>query len=214
VEEARHTLPMDVFRQEYEAEFLEDSAGVFRGIMNCVKGDFEQPKTGASYILGWDIAKHTDFSVMIVMDTHRRHVVAYDRFNQIDYSLQLQRLKALADKYKARVIMDSTGVGDPVLEQVKKMGLFVDGYNFTSTTKQQLIENLAVAIENGEVSFPHIPELIHELQLYQYEITRAGNVRYSAPQGYHDDTVIALGLALLGCKERKFTTFSRIGLGI
>jgi hypothetical protein len=31
-EEARRTLPADVFQQEYMAEFLEDSAGVFRNI--------------------------------------------------------------------------------------------------------------------------------------------------------------------------------------
>ena len=98
VEEARRTLPTDVFRQEYEAEFLEDSAGVFRGIMDCVQGDFEPPNPRSHYVLGWDIAKHTDFSVMIVIDIDRRHVVAYDRFNQIDYTLQLGRLDNLAKK--------------------------------------------------------------------------------------------------------------------
>lgn len=35
-EEARLTLPEDVFRQEYMAEFLEDGAGVFRGIEGCL----------------------------------------------------------------------------------------------------------------------------------------------------------------------------------
>jgi len=209
VAEAKRTLPGDVFRQEYEAEFLEDSAGVFRGIMDCVKGDFEEPKPGRKYVLGWDIAKHTDFSVMVVIDIERKHIVAFDRFNQIDYTLQLSRLDNLAKKYNAKVIMDSTGVGDPVLEQVKQRGIQVDGYNFTNTSKQQLIEALSVAIEKQEITFPAIPELIHELQIYQYEITRAGNVRYNAPQGYHDDTVIALGLALSGCNVRQFSTMTR-----
>ena len=35
-EAAKRTLPEDVFRQEYMAEFLEDSAGVFRGIDACL----------------------------------------------------------------------------------------------------------------------------------------------------------------------------------
>ena len=214
VEEARMTLPSDAFRQEYEAEFLEDSAGVFRGILNCVKGEFEEPKPGHRYAIGWDIAKHTDFSVIMVIDIDTKHVVAYDRFNQIDYSLQIERLDRIAKKYNAKVLMDSTGVGDPVLEQVKRKGIQVEGYSFTNTTKQQLIEALAVAIENEEISYPKIDTLIHELQLYEYEITRAGNVRYNAPQGYHDDTVIALGLALQGCRLRLITTFSKRGLGI
>jgi len=34
--ETKATLPEDVFRQEYMAEFLEDSAGVFRGVDGCL----------------------------------------------------------------------------------------------------------------------------------------------------------------------------------
>ena len=70
-----------------------------------------------------------------------------------------------------------------------------EGFQFTNTSKQQLIEYLSVQLEQQKITFPDIPELIHELELFQYEITRAGNVRYSAPQGYHDDCVISLALA-------------------
>ena len=91
--------------------------------------------------------------------------------------------------------MDSTGVGDPILEQALKAGIKAEGFQFTNTTKQQLIEYLAVQLEQRKITFPYIPELIHELELFQYEMTRAGNIRYSAPQGYHDDCVIALALA-------------------
>lgn len=195
IEEAKETLPSDVFRQEYLAEFLEDGAGVFRGIRNCIKGELEPPRTGGDYVIGWDVAKHSDFSALICVDRKRKHVVALDRFNQVDYSLQLDRLESMAKKYRASVLMDSTGVGDPLLEQVKLRGIRVKGYQFTNTSKQQLIENLAVMIERQEISFPEIQVLINELMTYQYEITRAGNVRYNAPAGYHDDCVIALALA-------------------
>lgn len=201
VDEVKSTLPYDVFRQEYLAEFLEDGAGVFRGIRNCVKGELEEPQPGHEYVLAWDVAKHTDFSVMIVMDTKRRHVVAFDRFNRIDYALQVNRLEALAKKYNARVIMDSTGVGDPLLEQVKSRGIIAEGYQFTNTSKQQLIEHLAVMIEKQEISYPDIKVLINELMTYQYEITRAGNIKYYAPEGYHDDCVISLALAVWSCKN-------------
>ena len=92
--------------------------------------------------------------------------------------------------------MDATGPGDPLLEQVKKLGLSVTGIHFTNTTKQQLIENLALQIEQKKVSFPEISELINELSIYEYELTRAGNVTYAAPSGYHDDSVISLALAV------------------
>lgn len=200
IEEVRRSLPADVFRQEYEAQFLEDSAGVFRNIRECIAGSFEEPISGKRYFIGWDIAKHQDFSVLVCMD-HHRHIVAFDRFNQIDYSLQLSRVQAMAEKYKASVLMDSTGAGDPVLEQLRARGVNVKGYNLSSHSKQQLIENLAVGIEQRLLTFPQIDTLIHELQIYEYEITRAGNVRYNAPSGFHDDTVIALGLAYWHSKQ-------------
>jgi hypothetical protein len=200
IEEVRRSLPADVFRQEYEAQFLEDSAGVFRNIRECVTGQFQEPVKGKQYYIGWDIAKHQDFSVLVCMDSNR-HVVAFDRFNQIDYSLQLSRVAAMAEKYRASVLMDSTGAGDPVMEQLRARGVSVEGYNLSSQSKQQLIEHLAVGIEQRLLTFPQIDVLINELQIYEYEMTRAGNVRYNAPSGFHDDTVIALGLAYWKSKQ-------------
>lgn len=199
IAEVQRSLPSDVFRQEYEAQFLEDSAGVFRNIKECISGDFEEPSY-KSYVIGWDIAKHTDFSVLVCMDNNH-HVVAFDRFNQIDYTLQLSRVEAMSRKYNASVLMDSTGAGDPVLEQLRARGISAEGYNLSSQSKQQLIENLAVGIEQRLLTFPQIYPLIHELQIYEYEITRAGNVRYNAPSGFHDDCVIALGLAYWKSKQ-------------
>jgi hypothetical protein len=37
--------------------------------------------------------------------------------------------------------------------------------------------------------------IVDELECFEYEYTRTG-VRYSAPEGYHDDCVIALALAV------------------
>jgi len=200
IEEVRRSLPSDVFRQEYEAAFLDDSAGVFRNIKNCIAGDFEEPSYYKTYYIGWDIAKHTDFSVLVCMDNNH-HVVAFDRFNQIDYTLQLSRVEAMSRKYRATVLMDSTGAGDPVLEQLRLKGVPVEGYNLSNTSKQQLIEHLAVGIEQRNITFPQIDPLINELMIYEYEITRAGNVRYNAPSGFHDDCVISLGLAYWKSKQ-------------
>lgn len=200
IEEVMRSLPADVFRQEYEAQFLEDSAGVFRNIRECVSGQFQDYVAGKQYYIGWDIAKHQDFSVLVCMDSNR-HVVAFDRFNQIDYSLQLSRVQAMAEKYRASVLMDSTGAGDPVLEQLRIRGVSCEGFNLSSQSKQQIIEHLAVGIEQRLLTFPQIDVLINELQIYEYEITRAGNVRYNAPSGFHDDTVIALALAYWKSKQ-------------
>jgi hypothetical protein len=58
-----------------------------------------------------------------------------------------------------------------------------------------MVQALSLSIERGEVFFPDIPELIQELSLYGYEMLSTGGVRYSAPEGHHDDCVMALALA-------------------
>ncbi len=65
-EEARRTTSQDIFRQEYEAQFLEDSAGVFRNMEACLLPTI--PTQTGNIAIGCDIAKHTDWTVLIAMD--------------------------------------------------------------------------------------------------------------------------------------------------
>ena len=57
-----------------------------------------------------------------------------------------------------------------------------------------IMEGLAAAIQNREITFPD-GIIRNELETYEYEFTRTG-VRYTAPQGLHDDCVCALALAV------------------
>jgi len=109
--------------------------------------------------------------------------------------LQKTRIINTANKYRSRLLIDSTGIGDPIFDDLQRTGIRVSGYKFTNASKADLIENLSMMIEQQKISYPNIPELINELKLYGYETTKGGTVRYGAPQGYHDDIVIALALA-------------------
>ncbi len=196
IEEVKRVLPEAVYAQEYMASFLDDAAGVFRGVRKCLKGGFEGPRLGGRYVMGVDLAKRHDFTVCCVIDADRMHVVAFERYNQVSYELQLDRIATLAARYHAGVLMDWTGIGDPILDALQARGVRVEGFLFTARSKQQLIENLAVTIEHESVTFPEIPELLGELDCYGYEITKSRTMRYSAPEGKNDDCVIGLALAV------------------
>jgi hypothetical protein len=93
----------------------------------------------------------------------------------------------------APALVDSTGVGDPVLEELQfEHGNFI-GYKFSQTSKQKLMEGLAVSIQSREITFP-VGLIPQELEIFGYEFTRTG-VSYSAPEGHNDDCVCALALA-------------------
>jgi len=203
IELARKTLPEMVFRQEYLAEFLDDVNQVFRYVRRQAAGAFEEPKPGSTYVMGADLAKHVDFTVLTVLRADTGAIVAWDRFNEIDWSLQKQRIVALAQEYRALVLLDSTGVGDPIFDDLRRSGIRVEGYQFTNESKAQLVEHLAMSIEQGKVVYPPIPELLNELESFEYEITRSGTIRYSGPDGQHDDCVISLALAAWAARSRR-----------
>jgi len=99
------------------------------------------------------------------------------------------------------VLLDSTGVGDPILDDLQNAFVSVEGYKFTNESKNRLVKQLQVAIEQRLITFPEIDVLMKELMEFEYGITKTGQVSYSAPHGKHDDCVISLALAVWGIKS-------------
>lgn len=193
-EEIRATTDSLTFRQEYLAEFIEDGSGVFRNVRACIGGELEAYKPGDQYIAGVDLAKSKDWTVIIIVNVSTMHVAYFERFNQIDWSVQEQRIKNALRRYGCIANIDATGVGDPIYERLSAAGAAVAPVKFTAQTKAHLIQNLALMIENQEITFPEIPELISELTVFNALPGRF--TKYEAPAGYHDDCVIALALAV------------------
>jgi hypothetical protein len=91
------------------------------------------------------------------------------------------------------MLIDATGVGDPIVEDLQREGIPVTGFKFTSSSKQQIMEGLISSMHQRKISYP--PGIIvAEMETFEYQYTKHG-VRYSAPSGFHDDTVCALALA-------------------
>lgn len=201
LDKAKAEMPQRVFAQEMLCSFEESSAGVFKNVALCVSGSLEAYKQQHTYVTGVDLAKVDDFTVICTICRETRQVVAFERFNQIDWSVQKERILAHCGKYKSYAVVDATGVGSPIVEDLTRQGLAVFPYHISAQSKKQLIERLMVAIEQRQITFPNIPVLIEELGLYQYNVTESHNITYGAPDGSHDDTVIALGLAVIGMKN-------------
>jgi phage FluMu gp28-like protein len=95
------------------------------------------------------------------------------------------------------VICDATGVGDPVLELLRKSAPSrpIEGLVFTNQTKSELIDGLAWMFEQASLKMEPNPDLLRELEHFEAEVTGAGNVRLAASGSGHDDLVTALALA-------------------
>jgi hypothetical protein len=210
IEMKRRTMSEDMFRQEYLAEFIAESAGVFRKISACERGSLELPVAGKHYVLGVDLAKLKDYTVITVMRRDTRHVVYHERFNKISWELQKARILEIAKRYNmAVVVVDSTGVGDAIYEDLQRSQVAVFPYKISGNEqKKLLVERTRVAMENTRISFPagsrecpSLFQLREELENFEYKFTPSGIMTYSAPSGQHDDCVISLCLAVLLCDQ-------------
>lgn len=189
MESAREDLPAEVFAELYMAEATELGTNPFgiQAIRNCTLEGLSDENAVA---WGWDLARKRDWTVGIGLDVYGR-VAAMHRF-QMDWPETTRRI--IESTKKKGALVDSTGVGDVVLQQLERDGgrNFI-GFLFTQRSKQQIMEGLSLAIQRQEVYFPN-GVLVDELEAFEYEHTRTG-VRYSAPEGLHDDCVCALALA-------------------
>lgn len=188
IEDARRQLPENVFRELYLAEPSDDEGNPFG--MIAIRDCIAPLSTDEAVCFGVDLAKSLDFSVIIGLDKNKQ-VCVFERF-QKSWNETIETVRRVCGNIKTSV--DSTGVGDAVLESLQAGGRSnFEGFKFTQSSKQQLMEGLAVAIQKQEIGFPE-GVISSELESFEYEYTRTG-VRYSAPSGMHDDCVCSLALA-------------------
>ncbi len=206
IEAAKRALPERIFAQEYMAVFLEDAGGVFRKVTDAARAVAQEHRLPEhEYCMGVDLARRMDFTVCSVIDRSLPvpENVYMDRFNEIDWQFQVGRIKATAERFGvSAVIVDQTGVGDPIVEQLQRdLPGIVAGYQFTNATKAVAVESLALAFEQETLRILPDPVLINELQAYEMERLPSGLIRYNAVPGAHDDCVMALALAWQGASE-------------
>lgn len=185
---AKKNLPEDVFKELYLSEPTDDGSNPFgiSYIQECVTAMSTKP--AICYAI--DLAKSFDYTVIIGLDEDG-NVCHFDRFQKDWKQTKEIIVNKIGDTYS---IIDSTGVGDPIAEDLNRSCRKLEGFKFSQSSKQQIMEGLAVAIQQQNIGFPD-GIIKDELESFEFEYTRTG-VRYSAPEGQHDDVVCALALAV------------------
>ena len=147
IEQAKRDLPDYVFKELYLAEPADDNSNPFghTNIDNCIT-----PMSGVPICYGIDLAKYTDWTVIIGLN-QEGSVAYFERF-QKDWSQTMSHIVKIIGTTPA--FIDSTGVGDPIVEQLQREHPRVKGFKFTSQSKQQLIEGLVMAVQGNNIGFP------------------------------------------------------------
>ena len=213
LKEIQRNTPQALYNQEYLCEFTEGAGQFFRRIkQNLYDKDKVLPDQG-DFQIGVDLAKYQDWTVITPFNLN--HFIAYpqQRFNQVDWNLQKARIEAAALRHRAidtgqtaLIWPDSTGIGSPVVEDLRARGLRIGGedgrgFVFTETSRKNLLDNLAILLEQDKIKLPDDEGLINELESFQYQLTERGKIKVSVPEGMTDDRVMSLALSVWGVRE-------------
>jgi phage FluMu gp28-like protein len=199
-------------RQEYYGEFIEEVDAYYPMDLITACATLEpltedekikaKAEEGKSYYWGIDLAKKRDETVVYILvktETDKLKVVYQDSWTQIDYSDQVGRLSLLSKRFPpAAALVDSTGVGEAVLEQLRDMVPNIKGVNFAEAdNKFDLASRLRLLFEQQSIEIPNDRKLLMQLNSITYETSKIGRILFHSPEKtrIHDDHVWSLALA-------------------
>ncbi len=208
------------FKQEYCAEFIDESVSFFpyEIIWQCQKVDqliSDDYKTNNPIYFGVDFGKKTSETIIFVIEEtaiERFKVIYIEVLPGINYADQLAVIKQLNTIFNPSLInIDATGPGGQTMQDLltreEELSSKVYGYDLMSSFKEKIIIRLRMLMERGSKDNPRMwlptkacaygEKLEMQLHSIQRTTTTTGeHTRYSGKAGGGmDDMVWALALA-------------------
>jgi len=207
IESSRRTMSEQSFAQEFLAEFGRDDDSVFRGVESCIGScALVHSLPNRNYIAGVDLARISDYTVVTVFDDLGNQVFM-DRFRRVAWEVQIVRIATVCKDFSCPAVVDASGVGDAIIDRMSAAGIDVLPFRFTGASKERLIDNLVILIEAQEIRL--LDERVQTDELLAFRAIRraGGGISYSAPNGGHDDCVMAVALACSKLGGKGFEVF-------
>lgn len=207
IREARESnMTEEAFRMLYLGQWVQLSNKVFRweDVDNARRAKrLLAPRPGHNYVGGLDLAQTHDYSVLYIMDTDTRDVVWFWRSSRLDYNLVESTVTEACKLFRVSVVMmENNGPGTPVRDHLRKEGVGVWDVTLHNRNKGEIIENLVADMQFGRIGLPEGDnQLPAEMKAYLRKVTPSGKMGYSAPEGFFDDTVMALAYAAEACRQ-------------
>ena len=202
IDDAKRNLPDHVFKQEYLAEFLEDGSSVFSNVKECVG----VAETTSRLYAGVDLGRADDYTVLTILND-KGGMVYIKRWRHMDWLTIIKEVADVINEYNPITLVEANGVQDAIYESIREkcnIKQNITPFITTSKSKQTIIEDLIVSFEGLDVSILDEEYLVNELNMFTFEYNlKTRTIKYSAPTGQHDDTVMALAIAHHSLKSKR-----------
>lgn len=194
----RSTMPERSYLQEIEARFIDDGGGVFRRVRDAATSTpADAPDEDHTIVAGIDWSGGgADYTVVTVFDATEKREIHKERFTGLDWGMNEARVEACLRRFNVMVALgEDNGMGGPLNSNLRRKGLRVRDFHTSHETKAEIVEGLVMAFERGEIRILNDAVAINELESFESQRLPSGSVRYSAPDGAHDDAVMSLAIA-------------------
>lgn len=201
------TLPDAIFKQEFLAEFISGSTSAFGDAYHKCLLQYNyidcKYNPNSRYYVGIDVGRQEDYTVATVIDSLTHRVVEVIRIRQTSFENIVSKITECIMKWKPKAVLcEVNGIGDVFYELLEKRLAEKNFYSLmpfqtTNQSKNNIIEGLKIAFENGEIFFPESDyDLCSELDAFECNYSKtAHSVVYGARNGHHDDMVMSLAIA-------------------
>jgi len=206
IREQKKSLPLEIYKQEYLADFTDNGNDVFVGLDQvCILNNFSYDREGKTGVFcGVDTGINRDFSILTILSESGR-VLEIDRINGITVDeIGAQFVQRLRKYELTGGYIEVNGIGQALYERIKREIRPVKSFVTTNDSKVRMIRKLILDIQNQVLELPSkelYPILYNELSAFTYKISPNGSLQFGHPSGGHDDTVMSLAMANLARTE-------------
>jgi len=203
LQEQKDLVGEERFSREYLAEFVDDSNAYFPMtlVRSCISDEI--PSVDGELFAGYDPGGKRSYAAFVIV--RRIDEKLYMVYKKCEKGKSYAEFNVeLADLYKKNMfgmLVDETGLGNPIVEHLKELGMDVNGIQLTNKRKEELLSNLKILMETKKIAIPYDEELFNALNAIEYKRTRVGNFIFEKRQHTHDDLAYALALACLAARE-------------
>ena len=196
LDEAKSSLPQDIYAQEYLAQFVDSANDVFKSIEKVAfVGEY---KKGGDVYVGIDTGLSEDASVMTLISPIGRvmNVVSITK-TDINTAATLF-LNELRGYNVVGGYIETNGIGRAMYDLVGPKHRRIKKFNTNQSNKTEMVRKLISDIETMTIELPSdilCPDLHKEFATYTYKLSPTGKLSFGHSSGAHDDFIDSLMLA-------------------
>jgi phage FluMu gp28-like protein len=233
LQEMQQNMTHEAYLMEYEAEFIEALNSYFpqdlirKSVEQAQKlnlelhTDLEQDFPKGKYYAGIDFGKLQDHSALAIAKVEDNTIKLFYMHEfplETPYTQVIGHLTKANEKFQfQKVLADQTGVGEPILEEIRNQGInSAEGLKFTAETKEELLTSLKILMEQEKLAIPYERRLCEQINDQQSAYSKNGHLQFTHPPNRKDDMLWSLALAVAASKTEptpKLWVISRMSKG-